>query len=35
MAKISGNELLIRALQAEGVETVFAYPGATVVGLFD
>ncbi len=35
MAKISGNELLIRALQAEGVEKVFAYPGATVVGIFD
>ena len=35
MAKISGNELLIRALQAEGVEKVFAYPGATVVGIFN
>ena len=35
MSKISGNELLIRALQAEGVEKVFAYPGATVVGIFD
>ncbi len=35
MPKITGNELLIRALQAEGVEKVFAYPGATVVGIFD
>ena len=35
MAKITGNELLIRALQEEGVEKVFAYPGATVVGIFD
>ena len=35
MAKISGNELLIRALQEEGVEKVFAYPGATVIGIFD
>ena len=35
MAKITGNELLIRALREEGVEKVFAYPGATVVGIFD
>ena len=35
MAKITGNELLIKALQEEGVEKVFAYPGATVVGIFD
>ena len=35
MAKITGNELLIKTLQEEGVEKVFAYPGATVVGIFD
>ena len=28
MKKISGNKLLVKALQEEGVDTLFAYPGA-------
>ncbi|MDO4518200.1 MAG: biosynthetic-type acetolactate synthase large subunit, partial [Bacillota bacterium] len=35
MAKITGNKLLVRALQEEGVEKIFAYPGACVVDIFD
>lgn len=32
---IKGSELLIRALQAEGVDTIFAYPGVPVIPIFD
>lgn len=35
MSKISGNSFLIKALQKEGVEKIFGYPGATVVDIFD
>lgn len=35
MAKMTGNEFLIKALQEEGVEKIFAYPGACVVDIFD
>lgn len=35
MAKISGNEFLVKALQEEGVEKIFGYPGATVIDIFD
>lgn len=35
MAKITGNEFLVKALQEEGVEKIFAYPGACVVDIFD
>ncbi|MDO4175935.1 MAG: biosynthetic-type acetolactate synthase large subunit [Bacillota bacterium] len=35
MAKITGNEFLIKALREEGVEKIFAYPGACVVDIFD
>ena len=32
---MKGSELLIKALQAEGVDTVFAYPGVPVISIFD
>lgn len=35
MAKMTGNEFLIKALREEGVEKIFAYPGACVVDIFD
>lgn len=35
MAKITGNEFLIKALREEGVEKIFAYPGACVVDITD
>ncbi|MCD8230401.1 MAG: biosynthetic-type acetolactate synthase large subunit [Clostridiales bacterium] len=33
--EISGTKLFLRALEAEGVEKIFAYPGGTVTDLFD
>lgn len=33
--KIKGAELFVRALQAEGVKKLFAYPGAAAIDLFD
>lgn len=35
MARITGNEFLVKALREEGVEKIFAYPGACVVDIFD
>ena len=35
MKKISGNKLLVKALQEEGVDTLFAYPGACTIDLSD
>ena len=32
---ITGKKLFVKALQAEGVDTVFGYPGGTVTDLFD
>ena len=32
---ISGRKLFVKALKAEGVDTIFAYPGGTVTDLFD
>lgn len=32
---ITGKRLFLKALQAEGVDTVFGYPGGTVTDLFD
>ena len=28
MGKMTGNEFLVKALQEEGVEKIFGYPGA-------
>lgn len=33
--KISGAEVMLRALLAEGVDTVFAYPGGSIIKVFD
>ena len=35
MKKISGNKLFVKALQEEGVEVVFGYPGATIIDIGD
>ncbi|MFP4697581.1 MAG: biosynthetic-type acetolactate synthase large subunit [Eubacteriales bacterium] len=32
---INGAELLIKALQSEGVDTIFGYPGAAIINIFD
>lgn len=32
---ISGSEILIRSLLAEGVETIFGYPGGAIMPVFD
>ena len=33
--QISGAELFVKALQAEGVDQLFAYPGGTVIDIFN
>ncbi|MDD4371455.1 MAG: biosynthetic-type acetolactate synthase large subunit [Anaerostipes sp.] len=35
MGKITGNQMLVKALQKEGVEKIFGYPGACVIDIFD
>lgn len=35
MRQISGNKLLVKALQEEGVDTLFGYPGACTIDLSD
>lgn len=35
MKKISGNKLLVKALQEENVDTIFAYPGACTIDISD
>lgn len=35
MEKLSGGDMLIRALQDEGVEFVFGYPGGAVLHIYD
>ena len=32
---ITGRKLFVKALQEEGVDTIFGYPGGTVTDLFD
>ncbi len=32
---VTGAEILIRSLEAEGVEIVFGYPGGAVIGIYD
>ena len=32
---ITGRKLFVKALQEEGVTTLFGYPGGTVTDLFD
>jgi acetolactate synthase I/II/III large subunit len=33
--KISGAQILLRSLKAEGVDTIFGYPGGSVIDIFD
>jgi acetolactate synthase I/II/III large subunit len=33
--KISGSEILLRSLVAEGVETIFGYPGGAIMPVYD
>ena len=35
MKQIPGTELLMKALRAEGVDTVFGYPGGMVTDIFE
>ncbi len=35
MNSLSGGEMLIRALQDEGVEIIFGYPGGAVLHIYD
>ncbi len=35
MGRMTGNEFFVKALQEEGVEKIFGYPGACVVDIFD
>lgn len=35
MELLSGGDLLIRSLEAEGVEQIFGYPGGTVLHIYD
>jgi len=34
-AKISGSEVLLRSLVAEGVDTIFGYPGGAIMPVYD
>jgi len=31
----SGAEILIRSLEAEGVEVIFGHPGGAIIGIYD
>lgn len=33
--KITGAELLVRSLEAEGVDTIFGYPGGSIIQVYD
>ena len=35
MERISGSEALLRSLLAEGVDTIFGYPGGAVIPVYD
>ena len=35
LEQISGGDMLVRSLQAEGVEYVFGYPGGAVLHIYD
>jgi Thiamine pyrophosphate-requiring enzymes [acetolactate synthase, pyruvate dehydrogenase (cytochrome), glyoxylate carboligase, phosphonopyruvate decarboxylase] len=35
MENLTGSEMVVRSLQAEGVEVVFGLPGGTVIPLYD
>jgi acetolactate synthase-1/2/3 large subunit len=31
----TGSEILIRSLEAEGVEVIFGHPGGAIIGIYD
>ena len=33
--KLSGSEMVVRSLEAEGVEFIFGYPGGAVLHIYD
>jgi acetolactate synthase I/II/III large subunit len=35
MVKITGSQILLRALKEEGVDTIFGFPGGAVIDIFD
>lgn len=35
MAKLSGSEIVIECLKEQGVDTVFGYPGGTILNVYD
>ena len=35
MEQITGAEALMRSLEAEGVKTIFGYPGGAIMPVFD
>jgi len=35
MVKLSGSQILMKALKDEGVEAIFGYPGGAVIGIYD
>ena len=35
MAKMRGSEMVVKSLEAEGVETMFGIPGGQVIDLYD
>ncbi|MBQ2284160.1 MAG: acetolactate synthase large subunit, partial [Clostridia bacterium] len=35
LPRISGAEAVIRSLLAEGVETMFGYPGGAIISVYD
>lgn len=35
MSKISGSEIVIECLKEQGVDTVFGYPGGTILNVYD
>ncbi len=35
MEKLSGSDMVVRSLEAEGVEFIFGYPGGAVLHIYD
>ena len=35
MAKMNGAQMVVKSLEAEGVDTIFGLPGGTVIHLYD
>ena len=35
MSKLTGSEIVIECLKEQGVDTVFGYPGGTILNVYD